>query len=85
MHSIEFIPIANEMHTQINLIHAEIEFWREMIERKENAHAGRAVDRMRMALALAERKLLKLETEAFEPDFGPGAGTNLFLEEWSRH
>jgi hypothetical protein len=36
---------------------AEIEFWREMIENNGSAVSAQAMERMRMALALAERKL----------------------------
>ncbi len=47
---------------------AEIEFWREMIEHEKNAVSVEALERMRQALALAERKLLMLEPDWADTD-----------------
>lgn len=49
------------MTTQQHQLEAEIEFWREMIQRQDRTQDSPALERMRQALALAERKLRLLE------------------------
>ncbi|KAA9131472.1 hypothetical protein F3N42_09135 [Marinihelvus fidelis] len=46
---------------------AEIDFWRDMIEREKSTVSEVALERMHKALALAERKLLMLAPERADP------------------
>lgn len=69
------------MFSQVSLIHAEIDFWREMIESTDRAHTDQALERMRMALMLAERKLLALDTKAPGPDIRAGERIDSKLQE----
>jgi len=49
------------MHTEENMLQAEIEFWRYMIESRRGAVSAQATERMLSACELAERKLLLME------------------------
>lgn len=49
------------MHAFQQQLTVEIEFWREMIERQETPFPPESLERMKQALALAERKLLLLQ------------------------
>ncbi len=51
------------MYAQESHLVAEIEFWRELIDRQTRNRSETALERMRQALALAERKLLLLELD----------------------
>lgn len=51
------------MQSQECQLLAEIEFWREMIEHEKDTVSAAGLERMRQALALAERKLLMLEPD----------------------
>lgn len=48
------------MQTKEDMLQAEIEFWRFMIESRRGAISAQAIERMLNACALAERKLLLL-------------------------
>ena len=49
------------MHTEENMLQAEIEFWRYMIESRRGTVSEQATERMLSACELAERKLLLME------------------------
>ena len=49
------------MHTEENMLQAEIEFWRYMIESRRGTVSAQATERMLSACELAERKLLLME------------------------
>lgn len=51
------------MYAQESHLVAEIEFWRELIDSQTRNRSATALERMRQALALAERKLLLLELD----------------------
>ena len=76
MHIIEFVHVAREMFSQKKLLRVEIDFWRDMIDTHERAKDTMASERMRQALALAERKLLMLEATRPGMELGQGDGTN---------
>ena len=80
MHIIEFVHVAREMFSQKKLLRVEIDFWRDMIDTNERASDTMASERMRQALALAERKLLMLEATRSEAEFDRGDGTNPSLQ-----
>jgi hypothetical protein len=65
-----------EMFSQKKLLSAEIDFWREMIDTNERSKDHMASERMRLALALAERKLLMLEPTGSNQDFDRGDRTS---------
>jgi len=46
------------MHTEENMLQAEIEFWRYMIESRRGTISEQATERMLNACELAERKLM---------------------------
>ena len=48
------------MQTEEDLLQAEIEFWRYMIECRKGSVSDQATERMLNACALAERKLLMM-------------------------
>jgi len=48
------------MQTEENLLQAEIEFWRYMIESRRGSVSEQATERMLDACALAERKLMMM-------------------------
>jgi hypothetical protein len=60
------------MQTEEDMLQAEIEFWRFMIESRRGAISEQATERMLNACALAERKLLMLDY--------PASG----IEKWQR-
>lgn len=49
--------------SQTEHLNAEIEFWQELLDKNQNSLAESSVTRMRQALALAEKKLLMLQTQ----------------------
>jgi len=49
------------MQTEENMLQAEIEFWRYMIESRRGTVSEQATERMLSACELAERKLLMME------------------------
>jgi len=49
------------MQTEENMLQAEIEFWRYMIESRRGTVSAQATERMLNACELAERKLLTME------------------------
>ena len=49
------------MHTEENMLQAEIEFWRYMIESRRGTVSEYATERMLNACELAERKLMMME------------------------
>ena len=49
------------MQTEENMLQAEIEFWRYMIESRRGTVSEHATERMLNACELAERKLLLME------------------------
>ncbi len=46
------------MQKEENMLQAEIEFWRSMIESRRGTVSEQAIERMRNACELAERKLM---------------------------
>ena len=48
------------MQTEENMLQAEIEFWRYMIESRRGTVSEQATERMLNACELAERKLMKV-------------------------
>ena len=54
------------MDTEENLLQAEIEFWRYMIESRRGSISEQATERMLHACELAERKLMMIEHASFE-------------------
>jgi hypothetical protein len=48
------------MQTEENMLQAEIEFWRYMIESRRGAVSEQATERMLNACELAERKLMMM-------------------------
>ena len=50
----------SEMQTEENMLLAEIEFWRYMIESRRGIVSEQATERMLSACELAERKLMKM-------------------------
>ena len=51
------------MQTEENMLQAEIEFWRYMIESRRGTISEQATERMLNACELAERKLMLMETQ----------------------
>ncbi|MCP4049040.1 MAG: hypothetical protein GY732_23960 [Gammaproteobacteria bacterium] len=49
------------MQTEENMLQAEIEFWRYMIESRRGTVSKQATERMLNACELAERKLMMME------------------------
>ena len=49
------------MQTEENMLQAEIEFWRYMIESRSGTVSEQATERMRNACGLAERKLMQVK------------------------
>ena len=49
------------MQTEENMLQAEIEFWRYMIESRRGTVSEQATERMLNACELAERKLLMMD------------------------
>ena len=49
------------MQTEENMLQAEIEFWRYMIESRRGTVSEQATERMLNACELAERKLMMME------------------------
>jgi hypothetical protein len=49
------------MQTEENMLQAEIEFWRYMIESRRGSVSEQATERMLYACQLAERKLLMMQ------------------------
>ena len=54
------------MDTEENMLQAEIEFWRYMIESRRGSVSEQATERMLHACELAERKLMMIEHTSFE-------------------
>ena len=54
------------MDTEENMLQAEIEFWRYMIESRRGSISEQAAERMLHACELAERKLMMKEHSSFE-------------------
>ena len=54
------------MQTEENMLQAEIEFWRYMIESRRGTVSEQATERMLNACELAERKLMMVEHASFE-------------------
>ena len=52
------------METETNMLLAEIEFWRYMIESRRGTISEQASERMIHACELAERKLMMMECES---------------------
>lgn len=52
------------MQTEENLLQAEIEFWRYMIESRRGSVSELATERMLNACALAERKLMLMTPQS---------------------
>ena len=52
------------MQTEENMLQAEIEFWRYMIESRRGTVSEQATERMLNACELAERKLMMIEDES---------------------
>jgi len=52
------------MQTEEDLLQAEIEFWRFMIESRRGTVSDQATERMLSACALAERKLMMMTAES---------------------
>ena len=52
------------MQTEENMLQAEIEFWRYMIESRRGTVSEQATERMLSACELAERKLLMIDHES---------------------
>ena len=52
------------MHTEENMLLAEIEFWRYMIKSRRGTVPEQATERMLHACHLAERKLMLIEKES---------------------
>lgn len=52
------------MQTEENMLQAEIEFWRYMIESRRGTVSEQATERMLSACELAERKLMMIEDES---------------------
>jgi len=48
------------MHTQENMLQAEIEFWRYMLENRRGTASQQTIERMLNACELAERKLMMM-------------------------
>ena len=53
------------MQTEENMLQAEIEFWRYMIESRRGTVSEQTTERMISACALAERKLMMMDSEFF--------------------
>ena len=53
------------METEQNMLLAEIEFWRYMIESRRGNVSEQAAERMLLACELAERKLMMMEPASF--------------------
>jgi len=53
------------MQTEENMLQAEIEFWRYMIESRRGTISEQATERMLNACELAERKLMMMEHSSF--------------------
>jgi len=51
------------MQEQENMLQAEVEFWRYMIESRRGTVPAQATERMLYACELAERKLLMVRSE----------------------
>ena len=54
------------MDTEENMLQAEIEFWRYMIQSRRGSISEQATERMLHACELAERKLMMKEQASFE-------------------
>ena len=54
------------MDTKENMLLAEIEFWRYMIESRRGSISEQATERMLQACELAERKLMMIERASHE-------------------
>ncbi|MDH3901900.1 MAG: hypothetical protein OEU84_15260 [Xanthomonadales bacterium] len=54
------------MDTEENMLQAEIEFWRYMIESRRGSISEQATERMLHACELAERKLMMIEHASIE-------------------
>jgi hypothetical protein len=52
------------MQTEENMLQAEIEFWRYMIESRRGTVSEQATERMLSACELAERKLMMIDHES---------------------
>ena len=52
------------MQTEENMLQAEIEFWRYMIESRRGTVSEQATERMLNACELAERKLLMMGSDS---------------------
>jgi len=59
------------MQTEEEMLEAEIEFWRHMIESRRGSISEQATERMLSACELAERKLMMTSTRS---NNGTGAG-----------
>ena len=54
------------MQTEENMLQAEIEFWRYMIESRRGTVSEQATERMLNACELAERKLMMMDSASYE-------------------
>jgi len=53
------------MQTEENLLQAEIEFWRYMIQSRRGTISEQATERMLLACELAERKLMLVDSTSY--------------------
>lgn len=78
---VEFARATKDMSLLESQLNAEIDFWKEMIDSQKNRVSPAALERMSLALALAERKLTTLTTASFTRDGerGSRAGSHFSL------
>jgi hypothetical protein len=65
---VEFARTTRDMSLLESQLRAEIDFWEEMIDSQKTRVSAAALERMRLALALAERKLTTLAATSFAMD-----------------
>lgn len=78
---VEFARATKDMSLLESQLRAEIDFWEEMIQSQKSRVSPAALERMSLALALAERKLTTLATASFAKDGerGSRAGSRISL------
>ena len=64
------------MQTEKEMLQAEIEFWRYMIESRRGTISEQATERMLNACELAERKLMMTSTRSNNATAGAGMWNN---------
>lgn len=64
------------MQTEEEMLEAEIEFWRYMIESRRGSISEQATERMLNACELAERKLMMTRTSSLSGTTGAGMWNN---------